>query len=237
MQQLSLFDAAQDPKPAIALAELFAAYFNCRKHKRNTRNALAFEVDYETHLLKLWTEINDGRYRPGKSIAFIINKPVKREIFAADFRDRVVHHLVINKLNPLFEKAFIHDNYACRSGKGTHLGIQRVDRFIRQCSQNYSKDCYVLKLDVKGFFMHINKSLLSTALQAFIEQKYQGADKAVLLELCQKIIDYDPTQNCIVKSKPSQWQGLPPDKSLFHSPTHCGLPIGNLTSQVFAKFI
>ena len=171
-----------------------------------------------------------------QSIAFIVNKPVKREIFAADFRDRVVHHLIINKLNPLFEKIFIHDSYACRKGKGTHFGIQRVDRFIRQCSHNYTQDCYVLKLDIQGFFMHINKTLLFAELQAFIEQKYLNADKALLLELCHKVIFYDPTQNCIIKSKRSAWQGLPPDKSLFHSPTQYGLPIGNLSSQVFANF-
>jgi len=236
MKQLSLFDSAQDLKPAIELDGLFEAYFDCRNNKRNTLNALAFEVDYEANLLKLCAEINNGSYQPGKSIAFIVNKPIKREIFAADFRDRVVHHLIVNKLDPLFEKAFIYDSYACRASKGTHLGIKRVDRFIRQCSQNYTKDCYVLKLDVKGFFMHINKTLLLAELHAFIEQKYQSADKALLLELCQKTIDYDPTQNCIVKSKRREWQGLPPDKSLFHSAIHCGLPIGNLTSQVFANF-
>ncbi|MDP2903352.1 MAG: reverse transcriptase/maturase family protein [Methylovulum sp.] len=236
MQQLSLFDAIADLRPTLALSELFEAYFDCRSNKRNTLNALAFEVDYEANLLKLCAQINDGSYQPGKSIAFIVNQPVKREIFAADFRDRVVHHLIVSKLNPLFEKTFIYDSYACRTGKGTHLGIQRVDRFIRQCSQNYSTDCYVLKLDVKGFFMHINKTLLFAELQAFIEQKYLNTDKALLLELCQKIIDNDPTKNCTVKSKRSAWQGLPPDKSLFHSATHCGLPIGNLTSQVFANF-
>ena len=155
MQQLSLFDFVEEKKPVITLAELFEAYFDCRENKRNTLNALAFEVDYESKLLKLCTEINDGSYQPGKSIAFIVNKPVKREIFAANFRDRVVHHLIINKLNPLFEKVFIYDSYACRVNKGTHLGIQRVDRFIRQCSQNYSLDCYVLKLDIKGFFMSL----------------------------------------------------------------------------------
>jgi RNA-directed DNA polymerase len=149
MHQLSLLASA--PASAIELADLFEAYFNCRKHKRNTHNALAFEIDYEIRLLELWAEINSGHYQPGKSIAFIVNKPVKREIFAADFRDRIVHHLVINKLNPLFEKAFIYDSYACRAGKGTHLGVQRVDRFIRQCSQNYTQDCYVLELDIKGF--------------------------------------------------------------------------------------
>jgi|GEM_PF-1307423 hypothetical protein len=102
--QLSLFDFVSEATPVIALADLFEAYSQCRSNKRNTLNALAFEMDYEANLLKLCTEINDGRYQPGQSIAFIINKPVKREIFAADFRDRVVHHLIINKLNPLFEK-------------------------------------------------------------------------------------------------------------------------------------
>ena len=215
---------------------LFEAYFNCRGNKRNTLNALTFEVEYEANLLKLHAEINNGSYQPGKSIAFIVNKPVKREIFAADFRDRVVHHLVINKLNPLFEKSFIYDSYACRVGKGTHLGIRRVDRFIRQCSQNYTRDCYVLKLDIEGFFVHIDKAVLLARLQQYIEQKYQHNDKKLLLELCQKIIVYSPTRNCIIKSKRREWRDLPPGKSLFHSAIDCGLPIGNLSSQVFANF-
>lgn len=100
--QLSLFDNIS--KPRIELHELFEAYYACRRNKRNTINALAFEVDYEHNLVQLCEEINNGTYKIGRSIAFIVNKPVKREIFAANFRDRVVHHLVINKLNPLFEK-------------------------------------------------------------------------------------------------------------------------------------
>jgi hypothetical protein len=85
-------------------------------------------------LIALHEDINRGIYQSGRSIAFVVDKPVKREIFAADFRDRVVHHLIISKLNPLFEKKFIYDSYACRPGRGTHFGIQRIDRFIRQCS-------------------------------------------------------------------------------------------------------
>ncbi len=152
--QLSLFDTA---KPKIEISEVFEAYFDCRKNKRNTANALAYEIDYENKLLQLHKEINDGTYKIGRSIAFIVNKPVKREIFAADFRDRVVHHLIINKLNHLFEKQFIYDSYSCRKGKGTLFGINRIDSFIRKCSKNYTRDCYILKLDIKGFFMHIDK--------------------------------------------------------------------------------
>jgi hypothetical protein len=70
---------------------------------------MAFEIDYESNLIQLFNK-NDT-YQIGSSIAFIVNKPVKREIFAADFRDRIVHQLIIKKLNPLFEKEFIYDSY------------------------------------------------------------------------------------------------------------------------------
>lgn len=233
--QLSLFPEEENTA-SISIEELFQAYIKCRRHKRNTANALAFEIDYESNLVKLCEEINNGTYQPGKSITFIVNKPVKREIFAADFRDRVVHHLIIGKLNPLFEKEFVHDSYACRTGKGTHFGIQRINRFIRQCSKNYTQDCYILKLDIKGFFMCIDKNILFEKLKMFIHEKYKEQDKDLVISLCQKVIFYDPTKKCIIKGKRKNSQGLPTSKSLFYSPKNCGLPIGNLTSQIFANF-
>ena len=152
--------------------QMFQAYYNCRKNKRNTINALRFEKHFEKNLFELCREIKTGKYQPGRSIAFIVNHPVKREVFAADFRDRVVHHWLINRLNPYFEKAFISDSYACRVNKGTHFGIQRVDQFIKECSNKYTKDCYILKLDVRGFFMHINRNLLFDRLNMFIDYHY-----------------------------------------------------------------
>ena len=232
--QISLFEKTVEPQ--IELYELFEAYFACRKNKRNTANALTFEVDYESKLIQLCKEINDGSYKISRSIAFMICDPVEREIFAADFRDRIVHHLIIGKLNPLFEKQFIYDSYACRVGKGSQFGIQRAARFIRRCSQNYTKDCYVLKLDIQGFFMHINKNTLVESLERFINEKYQQEDKTILLQLCRQVIYNDCRNNCIIKGKPSNWNNLPKSKSLFHSPEGAGLPIGNLTSQIFANF-
>lgn len=220
----------------IDIEELFQAYYDCRSNKRNTANAIAFEMNYESKLLQLCEEINNGTYTLGRSIAFVVEKPVKREIFAADFRDRVVHHLLINKLNPLFEKQFIYDSYSCRVNKGTHFGINRITRFIRQCSQNYQLPCYILKLDIEGFFMHIDKNVLFDRLQLFINEKYTQPDKELIIELCKKVIDNDPTKNCYIKGKKTDWDNLPHTKSLFHSPENCGLPIGNLTSQIFANF-
>ncbi|HAT9434079.1 TPA: hypothetical protein JBC51_16190 [Legionella pneumophila subsp. pneumophila] len=220
----------------IELADLFQAYVDCRKGKRNTMNALRFEVDYEDELLKLWSEIQSQTYQPGRSIAFIVNQPVKREIFAADFRDRVVHHLIINQLNPHFERVFINDSYSCRQGKGTHFGIKRASRFIRECSENDTRDCFILKLDIQGFFMAIDKGVLWARLHHFIEQYYPGDDSGLLLFLCHKVLENNPTKNCFIKGGRKDWSDLSPDKSLFHSRPFCGMPIGNLTSQIFANF-
>ena len=236
MQQLSLFEQASQTRAKIELKELFEAYYSCRHNKRNTANAIAFEIDYESKLIQLCNEINKGTYQIGRSIAFIVNKPVKREIFAADFRDIIVHHLIINKLNLLFEKEFINNSYGCRINKGTHFGIKRADTFIKKCSQNYTQDCYVLKLDIQGFFMHINKNILWQKLEVFINTKYNNTDKELILKLTKQVVFNNPTQNCIIKGKRSNWNDLPNNKSLFHSPPNCGLPIGNLTSQVFANF-
>lgn len=207
--QLNLFKKSINKKSSnISLEELFEAYLLCRGNKRNTANAIAFEVDFEQKIIELWREINEGRYKPNRSIAFIIDQAVKREIFAADFRDRVVHHFIIKKLNPLFEKQFIYDSYACREGMGSHFGIRRLNRFIRQCSQNYSNDCFILKLDIKGFFMHIDRSILYNRLEDFITLKYGGDDKKKILELVKINVFNDPTDNCIKKSSVKKWKGL-----------------------------
>ena len=216
--------------------EMFEAYFECRKNKRNTLNALRFEKNLEKNVFELIDEVFTGNYKPGPCIAFIVNRPVKREVFAAAFRDRVIHHWLIRKLNPLFEDLFINDSYACRVGKGTHFGVQRIYHFIKSCSQNYTADSYILKLDVQGFFMHINRILLFNELEKFIHQRYKSPDKILVLEMTKKVVFNNPIEHCIIKGHKKNWEGLPKNKSLFHSPPDCGLPIGNLTSQVFANF-
>jgi RNA-directed DNA polymerase len=220
----------------ISLEDIFLAYFDCRKNKRNKLDALNFEVEFEKELIKLWKEINDGSYRISPLDVFISDRPVKREIFAAQFRDRIVHHLIINKLNYLFEKEFIYDTYSCRKGKGTHFGIKRVKKFIRQCSKNYKKDCYILKLDIKGYFMSINNNILLKRLENFIDRKYLGDEKEKIIWLCRVIINNDSTVNCSKKSSIKKWVGLPRSKSLFYAEKGCGIPIGNYTNQVFANF-
>lgn len=219
------------------LTDLFQAYFDARKNKRNTINALEFEKHLETNIFNLYEEITNYKYTPSKSICFIVNEPVKREIFAAHFRDRVIHHLIYNYISPIFDKTFINDSYSCRTGKGTHYGIKRIDHFIRSCSQNYSKDCFILKLDIKGYFMAMNKNILKQKIFKTLKEKKHLIDFDLHLTqyLIKQTLFANPIENCTIKGRKSDWIGLPKDKSLFTAKPNCGLPIGNLTSQLFGN--
>jgi len=224
--QLNLFDSEEFVRWC---EELFAAYFECRRNKRNTPGALAFERHFERELFLLAEELHSGQWRPSPALAFIVRRPVQREVFAAAFRDRVVHHWLIGHLNPHFEALFIPDCYACRVGKGTHYGIRRVQSFIRP-------DSFVLKLDIRGFFMHIPREALAAQLADFARERLDAETFARVHPVACILARSDAATGCRIRGRRSDWDGLPPDKSLFTSPDGCGLPIGNLTSQIFANF-
>jgi len=144
---------------------------------------------------------------------------------------------LFNYINPTFENQFIKDSYSCRKGKGTHYGISRLYDSIKKCSKDYKEDCYVLKLDIQGYFMNINKTILQQKLIANLTtaSTIKPAIKDLSHYLIDTILANDATQNCIIKGKISDWNDLPKSKSLFFSKANCGLPIGNLTSQLFSN--
>ena len=216
--------------------DLFRAYYDARKNKRKTANALAFEENYQEKLFALADEVADRRYVIRPSICFVVDKPVKREIFAADFRDRVIHHLIFNYINPIFERHFIRDSYSCRLSKGTSYGIKRVDHFIRAGSENYQRDCWILKLDIRGYFMSMDRNILYRKIERRLKElKSTDFDRNLVLCLIRTVIFNDPTKNCRVKGKREDWVGLPKSKSLFFAKKDKGFPIGNLTSQLFGN--
>ena len=217
------------------LLDLYRAYKDARRHKRSRDYQLRFERNAEAELLRLRDAILSGTYRPCPSTCFIIHDPKMREVFAAQFRDRVVHHLLYNYIAPLLIPGFIRDSYSCIPGRGTHDGIFRLEEAIRRVSCNYSRPCFVLKLDIQGYFMHIRRQrLLDICLRA-LEPFRARLDFPLVKYLLEVIILDDPTQNCRRRGTLSDWAGLPESKSLFHSPPGCGLPIGNLTSQLFSN--
>lgn len=222
-----------NPDDEFPIEELFKAYYDARSNKRNTSSQLRFELHLEENITALYHELCTRRYVIGTSICFVISDSVRREVFAADFRDRVVHHFLYNRLSPIFEKKFIHDSYSCRKGKGTLFGIRRLQHHIRSCSHNYSRDCYVLKLDLRGYFMNIDRRILYDRIEAALPSDMPGRD--FVLWLTHEVVMYEPIVNCRVKGCLEDWADLPTEKSLFYAGDSKGMPIGNLTSQLFSN--
>jgi RNA-directed DNA polymerase len=216
--------------------KLYLAYLDCRKRKRKTINALKFEWDLEKNLFLLLKELRSKKYKPGRSICFVVEKPVPREIFAADFRDRIVHHLLVREIESRSEKDFIFDSFSCRKGKGTHKAVTRLKRGIKKLSQNYSKEIYYAQLDISGFFMSINCPILYQVFRRMVlKEKRSVSWKKEVLWLAKTIIFYQPTKNYSIKGNPSLFSLIPSRKSLFNSSKETGLPIGNYSSQFFAN--
>ena len=119
---------------------LYQAYLDCRKRKANTFYHLKFAEHLEENLITLEKQLQKRTYKPGRSIAFIVKRPKLREIFAADFRDRVVHHLLFNYLSPIFERYFIFDSWACRKEKGTHRAMKRLQYFTNRIERERERE-------------------------------------------------------------------------------------------------
>lgn len=222
---------------AISYDSLLDAYMQCRRNKAWKDSAAGFEIHYERELLRLRDEINGGAYRPRPSITFLVQWPTLREVFAADFRDRIVQTWIAMRIEPLFEAQFIPASFNCRKGKGTLAAVKYLHEVIREKSENYTRDCWVLKYDLKGFFMSIDRQTVTDKLCAFIRERYKGDDFDTLIALTQITLLNSPSEGCIMQGNPEAWKGLAPNKSLFTVPEGHGLPIGNITSQLVANFL
>ena len=215
---------------------MFEAYYDCRKRKRGTVNAIEYEVDFECRLVALVRSINERTYVPSRSITFVVSRPRYREVFAADFSDRICHHWIVLRLGPLMEKVFNDRTFNCRKGKGTLYGVNHLKADIKTCSEDYTKDCHVATADMQGFFMSIPKYLLADVIDKFIVENYFASDKDDLRWLTRLLILHRPELNCITKSPEAMWDMFPHSKSLRYSDGTKGMPIGNLISQIFANF-
>lgn len=192
-------------------------------------------MDYESRLIGLRDRINARTYTLGKSICFVVTRPRYREVFAASFEDRIVHHYIAQKLEPLFEKIFNPRTYNCRKGKGQLYGVDLLKKDIKECSENYKKDCYILKLDLKGFFMSIYRAMLAEMVDNFIVEYYHEPDKEDLRYVCRAVIEHEPEYNCERHSPANFWDRLPANKSLFTNGRGYGVAIGNLFVSVRKK--
>jgi len=197
-----------------AFENLWKAACKAQRGKRFQHKVARFNFHRERELFRLQEELMTQTYRPGDYHEFTIYEPKKRMISAAPYRDRVVHHALCNIIEPIFERTFIFDSYACRVGKGTH---RAVDRFTRFCRRNR----YVLKADIQKYFPSIDHEILKT----LIRRKIRDAQTLWLIDL---IIDSSNPQEPVIAY-------FPGDDLLTPAERRRGMPIGNLTSQFFAN--
>ena len=212
------------------LSALVQAYFDCRRTKRNSRSALAFEIDLEQNLLDLYDELMEGRYRPGQSICFVITRPKPREVWAAQFRDRIIHHLLYNHISERFHRSFSADSCACIPGRGTLYAAERLEHHIRSITSNWRRPAFYLKGDLSNFFVSIDKRIVLEQLSRRIHEPWW-------ITLAEQILMHDPRADFDYRGNPALLARVPEHKRLLNADEWHGLPIGNLSSQFFANVL
>ncbi|MCK9469817.1 MAG: hypothetical protein M0Q49_10415 [Porticoccaceae bacterium] len=241
-----------DNKEPFGLLALWRAYRACRKGKRTTRDTQRYEARLLDRLVSSRDALARFAWRPSRTLAFVVSSPKLREIHAAPFSDRVVHHLLTDRLARIYEPVFIHDSYANRVGKGTHAAVDRLQAFMRQlvggglppmdsaAVKAAPTGGYCLQLDIANFFNSIHRptlfGLLQQRLLRAVRRKGLTRDEARALQAhCRVLLEADPTAGVRRKGSPGLFDQVPPHKRLGALGLGVGLPIGNLTSQFFAN--
>lgn len=190
----------------ITIENLFQAWDEFKKEKRSKKDVQTFEFHLEDNLFELYKSLKNKTYRHGNYKDFYVSDPKRRHIHKSNVTDRVLHHLLYKYLYELFDKQFIFDSYSCRKSKGTHKAVKRLERMVGIVSKNYTKGCWSIKCDIKQFFASIDHDILKKLLSKKI--KDEGINW-----LLGNVIDS------------------------FHADARegKGIPLGNLTSQIFAN--
>jgi retron-type reverse transcriptase len=202
----------------ISLDNLIGAWGEFSRGKRKKRDVQQFEFALEDNLLLLAEQLRSGEYQIEPYTSFYVCDPKLRHIHKASVRDRVLFQAVYRVINPLFEKQFIYDSFSSRVGKGTHAGVARLEQFLIEESANASRPARALKCDVARFFDSIDHEILFELLG------WRIADEKCL-ELLRLIID-------------SFWIATartPRNDNGRDKEWKRGLPLGNVTSQLFAN--
>lgn len=192
----------------ISAENLFLAWDKFKSGKRSKKDVRLFEWNLEENIFRLHRDLKNKTYKHGAYHAFKISDPKPRNIHKAQVRDRILHHAVFQVLNPLFEPCFISASFSCREDYGTHKGVQYLQDVLRKASKNGSIPCFALKCDIKKFFDSIDHDILISILR----KKIKDEDTIWLLK---QIISSFSTYSLLGAEK--------------------GVPIGNLTSQLFAN--
>lgn len=235
------------------LDELWQAYDTARKGKKHTVDEHRFELNDMANIIDLKDCIIRRQYKPSRGVAFIVRDPVTREIVAAPFRDRVIHHFLFNICADWWDRHFSPDSYSCRKNKGTLYGQKRLEHHMAVASKNFTKPAFYIKLDIQGYFMSLKHELLYEQVLWGLQKQFfesrrpdvangircHPADRQTLYKLLKylwhEVIFDEPMRDIAIRGMRSDWRFLPKNKSLFHQPKGRGIVIGNLTSQLLSN--
>jgi len=147
------------------------AWYEFKKGKRNKIDVQKFEYNLENNIFQLHQELKTKTYKHSNYKSFYIKDLKLRKIHKACVKDRVLHHAVFRILYPIFDPTFIFDSYSCRIEKGTHRAVNRLQKFTRKVNKNNTRNCYILKCDVKKFFDSVDHNILISLVQKKIKDK------------------------------------------------------------------
>ncbi len=188
-----------------SIENLLEAWSEFVKGKRGKPDVAEFSLNLMDNLLSLRRDLINHTYRHGPYRAFNINDPKPRNIHKACVRDRVLHHAIYRVLYPFFDKTFISDSFSCRLGRGTHKALDRFRSFANAASKNNTTTCWILKCDIRKFFANIDHEILLDILRSYIP---------------------DEETIWLLDEVASSFSSTAPGR---------GLPLGNLTSQLFVN--
>lgn len=201
---------------------LLEAHRNARKGKRYRSEVMSFTNHLEDNILIIQKMLLDGTYELGPYRKLWVYIPKKRLVMALPYMDRIVQWSLYQYLNPIYDKTFIEDSYACRKNKGSHKAARRLQYWMRQVDRKPGNKWYYLKLDISKYFYRVNHEILLNILQ----RRIKDPD---LMNLISGIVNSKAEPFGLPRGKKPQ--DVPPEKWLYD----VGMPIGNLTSQMFAN--
>lgn len=207
---------------------IYKAYKKCSKGKRKSSDCARFESRLGEELFFLYRDINNETYNPSQGRCFIVEQPKVREIWASRFRDRVVHHLIVNPLEKIWEPKFHPKSFACRKGKGLHAAIIDFKKQVRRISQGGMKTVFTLQVDIASFFFTIDREILKNLF-------LQEIKSPEIIKLIEILFATDPRHDFKKVGDLRLFNSVAKEKSWHTRDKTQGIPIGNLTSQFGAN--
>ena len=220
----------------ITFERIYTSYENCMRKKAKSTAALQFSfADLIDNLQSIIDDINNRTYVHGRSTCFVNLDPCPREIFAAQFRDRVIQHFFCEEMEAVFDRVLVPTTTSCRKGKGTDYALKTLKKDLLRLTEDGKKDCYYLKFDISGYFMSISRKRLINIMMNLIQREYQGDYKEELLYLTPIIYGNNPALNRIIRGDRSLFNKVP-DRKKMNPEGEKGIAIGNITAQMGGNY-